>query len=211
MAGITIKRKSDIKKYSEDQPRDELGRFGSNGGESSNETGGKEYPNVDTAAPHEAAAVENYAGSGFQTINESLRSGDNIDQSTANEIATLDAVIASAPPLEKDTQLYRVVSGDIATTLMSLNAGDSFTDKGYSSTTQSVRIARAETGYRSAANEQTAVLNITASAGTSALDVNRYMPDGENNHEREMLLPRGTTYEVDRVEGSNIYVKVTNG
>lgn len=201
----------DIKKYSEDQPRDELGRFGSGGGESSSETGGKEYPTAATAAPHEVAAVENYAGSGFQTINESLRSGDNIDQSTANEIATLDAVIASAPPLEENTELYRIVSGDIAETIMTLNAGDTFTDKGFASTSTSARFA--ESRYRVTSNKEdkVATIRISAPAGTSALDVNRYMPNNEYKHEREMLLPRGTTFEVDRVEGTNIYVKVANG
>jgi hypothetical protein len=172
----------------------------------------KPYPTAETVSMAQADAVDQYVGNGYRAINGYLRTGEQQDDFytagvnsptvVLNTIAALDNVIESAPRLQEETTLHRLVFGKLAEDLKGLGNGDSFVDKGYGSTSKS---------EMEVANIRHARLIITAEPGTKGLDINKFNGKPDDYYEQEVLLPRDTTYVVDRVEGNNVYVRISNG
>lgn len=199
-------------KYSPDQPRDERGRFGSGGGTAtatptpmtdkeffgiwrSNHIPGTGYgPETDAIrGPHAAdsAAVLEYTGQGYYRINGGLRADAWADPSSVEEIKKLDDWTHS-DTLDRPTLLYRTGSNQtdqqVPTTI-----GTQFTDKGFVSTSATAAFEPSEISH-----EQGIV--IEAPQGT---------PFGTGTFgEREVILPRDSTFEVTGSSGNVVHVKL---
>lgn len=207
-----------VLKYDEDQPRDEAGRFSSDG------SGGGAEAVSDAQA---AVSLRMYTSYGHDIINNSLRGtrdASAVQEETQRSIAGLDSLINNYPALPEQTTLYRGISGDIANDFKSLQPGDTFTDKGYTSTTSEEYIAQ-KFGNESGrfGNAPYVNLVIEAPAGSKALNVDEYVNSkyisGEGRYEgnftprneSEFILPRDATFEVTKNEGNNLYVRLLDG
>lgn len=207
-----------IAKYDEDQPRDEAGRFSSDGG------GGNAEPVSDVQA---AVSLRMYTAYGHDIINNSLRGtrdDEAVREETQRSIAGLDSLISNSPTLTEDTTLYRGIAGAIAEDFRSLQPGDTFTDKGYTSTTSEKYVAD-KFGSDAGSYGEVPYVNliIDAPAGSKAFDVDTYVNEryisGTGRYENgltprgeaEFILPRDATFEVTRNDGNDLYVRLVNG
>jgi SPP1 gp7 family putative phage head morphogenesis protein len=204
------------KDYDPDQPRDEAGRFSSNGGSAE--------PVSDVQA---AVSLRMYTAYGHDIINNSLRGtrdDEAVREETQRSIAGLDALISNYSVLPENTVLYRGIAGEIAEDFKSLQPGDTFTDKGYTSATSEEYIAQ-KFGTESGRFGNVPYVNliIDAPAGSRALNVDEYVNSkyipGTGRYEggftprneSEFILPRDATFEVTKNEGNNLYVRLVNG
>jgi hypothetical protein len=80
----------------------------------------------------EIDALGYYATAGYKTINEGLRNGTEYGNDRVH-IGNLDALIDESPDIFGDKNLYRIMNDDV---IESLQPGDIFVDKGYTSTTR---------------------------------------------------------------------------
>jgi hypothetical protein len=180
-----------VKFYSEDQPRDEDGKW---------TTGGAE------AAPlskEQASALHNYQHDGYRDINGVLRGSgearslsENAKRIVRGRVAALDAAIAAAPPLTEEATVYR---GMTLRAGFVPEVGATFTDRGFVSTSMAERVA---SGFREEA-PHTAVVEIHLPVGTKALRVEAASKRSNANmrNEKEVLVHRGATFEVKSVTG----------
>ena len=201
-----------ITKYDEDQPRDEAGRFSSNGGGGDNRT----YSEVvrERNLIEEQVALRAYTSYDFLSINTALRNDKAEVQGTT--ITALDRLIATQPPLTESVTVYRGVVGSIAEELSQLEEGDTFTDKAYSSTSLQESVAEhfGSTGGFRDYDTPTLKLSITIPEGSRVLNVDSYSAANglTERQESEFLLPRGSTFEVQGFDEDNdvLYVGFVN-
>jgi hypothetical protein len=194
-------RVGNVLKYSESQARDERGRWAASG-----------YPTWDDLSEGQQQALTAYQSSGYRAMNGYLRTNSEMQDFYTNSIESkadldrhitnFDTLIDSIPPTETDSTLYRGVQGKLADNLLTLQPGDSFEDKGYSSTTY-------DKGIATAFSKGGATVVINAPKGSKGLDVDRLFD--EEAFEFEVVLPRGTKFTVDRVEGREVFVSIKNG
>jgi hypothetical protein len=194
-------RVGNVLKYSESQARDDRGRWAASG-----------YPTWDDLSEGQQQALTSYQTSGHRAMNGYLRTGTYMNDFYVGSVASdadldrhikdLDSVIDSAPLLESDLTLYRGVSGKLADNLLTLQPGDSFEDKGYSSTSY-------DKGIATQFSKGGATIVITESKGSKGLDVDRLFD--EEAFEFEVVLARNTKFTVDRVEGREVFVSIKNG
>lgn len=173
------------------------------------------------ATPAELKAIEDYtSGTGhYGEVNDYLRTGEWDKYTGAKTqawiketITNLDSAIKNAPAMTESTVTYRGIWGqDAVRTFGSMKPGDTYTDNGYISTSLNLQIAR--NFARADKANPGVVLEIINPAGTQGLFplaarvevVPQYAtPLSEN----EWLLPRGTTFEVIEVNGTNVKVRV---
>ena len=168
---------------------------------------------------NEMTAIADYtSGSGdYGVVNMYHRDGaDSLypkELARAEEITGhLDSVIDKAPPLQSDMVTYRGIWGQEATTTFtSMKAGDTFTDKAFSSTSMNRRVA--ENFARSNQANGGVVLEIVNRKGSKGLFplaartpiTSRFVTSVSEN---EWLLPRNSTFTVLGVEGKNVKVEV---
>lgn len=137
--------------------------------------------------PQQHKAVNWYTGSGSSSINESLRHGNGTDPN----IAKIDAAMLLATPFnEPGLILHRGVDVEA---INQLQAGESFIDKGFSSTSRRSDFSMAL---------RTTRLHITGlDPAVKGLDVDHM---SEHKGENEILLDRNTHFTVlQRVEHGN--------
>jgi hypothetical protein len=133
--------------------------------------------------PEEASAITHYKGSGYIPINKSLYQGGPQPSS----IAQLDQAIAKHT-LVQDMILWRGIKGNQAAHLKTLNVGDTFGNKGFSSTSSTHTVSR---GFASSGG---VLIKIEAKAGQKGY------PYGFHDTEKEYLLPRGLKYRVKSIQ-----------
>jgi len=169
----------------------------------------------------ELEAISEYtSGSGhYGNVNDYLRTGvwDRYTSTKEKEkvqatITQLDSAIANAPKLQQNTLSYRGIWGqDAVQAFAKLKPGDTYTDNGYISTSLNLQIAR--NFARADKANPGVVLEIVNPAGTQGLfplasrveiSPQYATPISEN----EWLLPRGTTFKVLEVNGTNVKVRV---
>jgi len=191
-----------VKEYNPDQPRDEAGRFSSDGG---------------SVGPTDAQynALEGYIGADYINVNSYLRSGKIRDETYGgiydpmairNTVEMMNNLMS---PIGQEQTLYRgILASDITEALSTLQPGDRFTDKGFVSTTQSL-------GFADNWRGDGLLMVIDAPAGTNAIDVVRVSGGNPNRdeytnieEEREVILARDTTFEVVSNSGDRMEVKV---
>lgn len=129
----------------------------------------------------ETSAVVSYTGSGYSQINSYLRKGG--DPSTDNKIKAIDAALAKSSGLPKAVILRRGMNGDFE-----IAAGDTYSDKGFMSTSLG-------DGFASAKNQ----LVINAPKGAKGA----FLVQSSYSGEKEFLLPRNSQIKVTKVETIN--------
>ena len=157
-------------------------------------------------APHptlaQQEAATDYAGSGYSTLNEDLRSGAPLDKWSKKIQEGLDSMFEKSS-LNQDTTVYRRAKFDFG------DVGSVFVDKGYISTEHALDFADVEKAPRYSMNGKdlplggNTQLEIRVPAGYPAIDINQ--ASGFDGGENEILLPRGTAFKVvskERVEGT---------
>ncbi len=107
----------------------------------------------------------------------------------------LDSALRKAPPLDRPVTVYRGVRK--GTPFDRLKPGDSYSDKAYHSTSTRPDLAHQFTNG-AAFKADGVLLRITLPKGAKAGAI----PSPFSATEREMLLPRGSKFRVDRVVGS---------
>jgi hypothetical protein len=187
----------------------------------------KRLPTKETATNRQIEAVRSYAHQGHAAINGYLRRGDKavyeiggikyVYNSWADnefsyplnrvtgEISELDGLMDESPGLVEDTTLYRFIEDvDLSKTMMTtLKPGDEMTDEGFTSTSRGF-----EWKYEGP-NPSMARWVINAPKGTKGLYIDWFKKGGfELSGEQEFLLPRGTTFVVEKVEGHLVYVNI---
>ena len=163
-------------KYSPDQPRDDLGRFGEG-------DGGGDAANTSQSSPitpREDAAIDAYVNDDNATVNYSLRNGsaawDELGEGTVQDVVDgIDSALAKST-LDGDTTLYR---GEGMHENLSAGATTP-ADAGYLSTSTSPTTGQGFGGDQYV---------ISAPAGTHALNL--------GGEEYEVLLPRDTVLRID--------------
>lgn len=177
-------------------------------------------PTKHSSTEEQIAAVQSYAHQGHSPINGYLRAdakledgtrfvynawGDDYpEQRVLDEIKQLDGLIENSPGLWGDTTLYRFIdSKRLSDEMRLLKPGALLFDKGYTSTARGY-------GWRyEGPNPDKVRMVISAPAGTKALDIQWFKRQSlSSSGESEVLLPRGTTFVVDKVEGHLVYVSI---
>lgn len=190
-----------LAKYSEDQPRDEIGQWTDGGGSDNKgeESGTKLSGSTDKEFYAKAAALykeqgvkdweQDYLGAlalrsyfgneqAFR-VNESLRNGAKADARVQESIKNLEEGLGKhGVTIAQDTKVYRAVSGKFAEQLQGMKVGESFKDKGYTSTTPSVKNTERFGNTR---------MEITVGKSSKALVYKA---------EHEVLFPPGRTFTI---------------
>ena len=169
-----------VLKYSDDQPRDDHGRFSSDGG--------GELSDI------ESSALEHYLLT--YGVNDTLRNGRQPG------IYSLDSIIAKAPPLKDHASLYRSVSKE---ELSNIRSGNRYTDAAYISTARSETQA---VGYNNGGTVRidvpagTRVLDVDTYRAS-------LMGSMQGTRTGEVILPRGSTFDVS-TEGDKTVLSLTS-
>lgn len=198
---IEIERESEIRKYSPDQERDSSGRFAGDGADLPTAMSGGGY--IDHVMRYNDEK-------GCKQINDGLRSGKP-SASVRETASKLNELIDKTPGISKATTVYRgIEDGEFAKQILSLKPGDTLTDKGFVSTSNSKDFA---SQFNEIMGHSTgALIEMTLPEGTKGLDMQHYwsdFPDAERNH--EFLLPSGSSFRVDSVDNGVVRVTLTGG
>lgn len=145
-----------------------------------------------------------YAGSGSDWLNAGLQGG--VASAEAQELRSL----IDRSTLSSEMTLYR---GGSAAEFASLKVGDTFTDPFFVSTSTDPEVAgenARRAGIRSPDASPGWVMEVTAPAGTHALDVNETLgAESPLPGEHEVLLGADTAFHVDAVDADSHVVRVT--
>lgn len=157
-----------------------------------------------------AGAVSTYQSLLGYTMNEALRDPLISTDNVATTIAALDGAIEYAPPLDTPITVYRGVKGNGLDFFESLKVGDTYSDKGYSSTSLDpaigAKFANAESGYY-----QGIVIRIKLPAGAKGVFPSSVTGiESQFSREAEFLLPRDTKFRVLSNQGKVWDVEVVN-
>lgn len=151
------------------------------------------------ATPVSRDALETYT-EGSDTVNKYLRGQmPEAGESVKRQVRGLDKLMT---PTSEKTVVYRAIPKTLA---QDLKVGDVYTDKGYASTTW-------DKEYAPHVLPNTDVLKVYVPEGTPALNISATnVANGlEDMHayERELVLGRGTSFEVVSREGNELAVRV---
>jgi hypothetical protein len=182
---------------------------------------------VENYKEFEDSLIKYTNGSGdYSLVNSVLRGGYKASEKEAlkvNKIVSdMDSLISAAPVLDESIITFRGLSLDkysqeYLTNLRSLKPGDTFTEKGFSSTSLGEEVATGiarGTGYYSKSEfpVRGLVLEITNPVGTKGIfpigmraQVTEKLAKGES----EWLLPRNTKFQVTEITDGKIKVTVT--
>jgi len=186
------------RRYSEDQPRDADGRFGS---------GDKDAVAL---TKEQTSAIKSYTGFGYGPINAALRGTDEPrvlvpeEQKSADTWKQMgDAIHSAMQPTTANQTVYRGISADIfsggqrAGYDWSKAVGMTITDKGFPSTTTD-EAKGIEWDFKGA------IAVIDVPKGTSALSITPKLASNPDLDEKELLLDRGLTFHVTSVDVSKV-------
>jgi hypothetical protein len=129
------------------------------------------------------------------------REGYKQDFAEVVEIASkLDKLVSLSPPLTEDTTVYRGVSEDFAGELARMGVGGTFTDNGFVSTTLRKEIAM---GFPSVPSGN--LMQVEVPQGVRAIVPSKYFKsniirDTNLSKEKEIILGRGNTFEITKIE-----------
>lgn len=120
-------------------------------------------------------------------------------------IARMDAAMV---PLRQRAELYRAVYPEFVD---KLKIGDVYTDKGFVSTTDDVRLLENIATDINLEPGDMGVITIRAAKGTPAVDVNSTIGSSHGYaYQRETVLGRGLTYRVINKRGREIWVETSH-
>jgi len=157
-----------------------------------------------------------YYGQHFPDIQEHLRGGnvpwnirEELEAKTA--IRALDDLIEKAPPLSRPLRVFRGVKNrgyrsNYGEFIESLKPGDTFTEPGFISTSIDPEMAEGfgRNGY---------VLQIEVPSNQRVISGQHFYDDPFKtvSPEREITLPRNSTFEVTKREGNKLFVRLVPG
>jgi hypothetical protein len=188
---------------------------GRKGGGSGSGSAGLEYPtrksNPELAAPLRDYVVEYPDGFGHSAINGRLRDRQDVLYSNLTpeaqgefdeSIESLDKLVELSPALTEPTTTYRGIGNNFAIELKEKGVGATYVDNGYTSVSLDRGIAG---GFPSRPTGN--IMEIVLPAGTKAINPSKFFTSGkigntELRREKELILGRGTTFEVLSIEDS---------
>lgn len=132
-------------------------------------------------SPDERKAIDTYTSSTYKDINRALRH-EEIRNGREGFVSKIDEAVAKNP-LHDNAKLYRGLSGDEAKQFRSLEVGDTFEEKAFTSTSSSPDAFKREVN-----------LHIDVPAGYEAA------PVPSSIDEKEWLLRRNTRFEVTGIQ-----------
>lgn len=153
----------------------------------------------------ETDSLINYREKTFRGINSRLRQNVDLDKTLKDEVKNIDSAIGKVE-LQQDTVLKRGIGSNAASFFESLKEGDTYQDKGYSSTTVSDKALDAFRG-----EEGSFELVINAKKGSNALPMQNLGDESLKRtykDEKEFLLPRNSKFKVLKKEGNRIEVEL---
>lgn len=159
-------------------------------------------------SPAEKKALQWYTSDGYKTINKSLRGakGKPKDEKEARglkaapeHVKNIDSAMQKSE-LRHDTTLFRGYPGGA---IGKVEPGSIVHDAGYSSTSLESRAATEFTRGTGSNKGPATIFVIHAPAGMPALYPNHHDRDPFKQREREVILPRGTQFKVEKVEMKN--------
>lgn len=176
--------------------------MGGRGGTSGNNSG--QLTSGGTATETQIAALNYYQQQGYYEVNSQLRSGKTYGEATKNK-EEIDKLMTKT---NREITVYRGYNEDSRTagTFASLKPGDKLEDKGYTSTSRSVNIAKKFADEGTEWIEKSKV-----SKGTKVVDMNKYISNPSFSKEKEILIHRNNSRVVTKVDVANktIYTRYT--
>lgn len=147
-------------------------------------------------SPEQREALVGYTRHGFR-MNRNLRRSKG--GSVGPEAKLIDSAFDQAKPTEQENVVYRAVQ--YKRTRTKVAEGEQITDHAFVSTTPGKASAEkfGEQIIATRKYQEVDLVELTIPPGAKVLDVNR-LADSPYGWEREMLLPRGTTFRVDSIE-----------
>jgi hypothetical protein len=191
-------------KYSDDQPRDDQGQW-TDGGGGGTEGGSTDTPVGVASSPEETAALDDYTDFGYAVTNGYLRGDQKLAPRNAQEeqeiqarVAALDRLIARET-VAQQTVWRGFVHPEFAANAKNL-VGKTISDPAFTSTTRNPDLGKSY-AY---SNRGGVMFVITIPNGAHALTVPE--TNSVRKSEQEMLLPRGASFHVSRVDyGTGTY------
>lgn len=127
-------------------------------------------------------------------INSGLRAGKPLEPIEQATVSTLDRLMK---PTDHDMRVYRVMPLDV---MGELYEGAEFTDNGFFSATKSSQASRQYVDVMADAiggdKMQLALVTVDIPAGTPVIDVNAVVENPHFPEQREIILARGTSYNI---------------
>jgi hypothetical protein len=148
---------------------------------------------------NQARAVSSYYGNGYSIVNEYLRAGTQPDPgenefgSVEKFVEHLDLAIEKAGPTAKPYTLYRGISTEY---LKSLTPGAVFQEDAFASFSKEPGVAEEFAAPEKHSSGSGLVLQLELPAGSKALDMAKVNFSAGLSDEEEMLLPRGSQFEI---------------
>ena len=143
------------------------------------------------------SALLHYQGDGFDNINTALRHGKPLSERDRKAVSDLDKSMKKAT---SDTERYRGYGDSVRFKKFFENAevGDTYTNKGFTSTSSSKTVA-----FTHFADKYSWKETVKVSASTKQLNVNKTVPKSAWNDEKEHLLQRNLTFKVVSIDKVN--------
>jgi len=176
---------------------------------------GLEYPtsksNPELVAPLKDYVVQYPNGFGHRIVNRTLRDRangipDNMypegTEQLNDAVGSLDRLVELSPALPEATLTYRGIGDAFAKDLNTKGVGTTFTDNGFTSVSLDRNIAG---GFPSVPSGN--IMEIVLPAGTKAINPSKFFTSGkvgdtELTREKELILGRGTNFEILSIEDS---------
>jgi hypothetical protein len=153
---------------------------------------------TELAHPEFSGAISNYEGRLGYDMNEALRDPQISEDGYKPTIDALDKAMEIAPPLSEEVVAYRGVKGNGLDFFDRLKVGDTWEDKGFTSTTIDPAIARRFGGEQPYYDG--IIFRMKLPAGTKGIFPSGYhepMYGWEaDTSEAEFLMPRGSKFKV---------------
>lgn len=141
-------------------------------------------------------AIERYEGKIGYDLNEALRDPQISDDGYMQTVQKLDDAISAIEPISQELITYRGVKGNGLDFFEKLKTGDTYTDKGFTSTTIDPHIAKQFGGV--SGYYEGIVFKYKLPAGTQGIFPGAFTDKstGQDTSEAEFLLPRNSKFKI---------------
>lgn len=148
-----------------------------------------------------SGAVETYEGRTGYDLNEALRDPQISDDGYMGTIQKLDEAIDAIEPIKEELIAYRGVKGNGLDFFNKLKVGDTYEDKGFTSTTIDPHVAKQFGGQQPYYDGL--VFKYKLPAGTKGIFPGAFTDKstGRDTSEAEFLLPRNSKFKVTAIRG----------
>jgi len=143
-----------------------------------------------------SGAVETYEGKIGYDINEALRDPQISDDGFMNTVTKLDDAIDAVEPISQEVIAYRGVKGNGLDFFETMKTGDTYTDKGFTSTTIDPYVAKQFGGV--SGYYEGIIFRYKLPAGTKGIFPSNFTDKsiGRDTSEAEFLLPRNSKFKI---------------